>query len=352
MDKQISTVKLDESVTIETVLTLLPSQATLEQVKTFLASKGLSFSAGNWETMIDQKLRPAYSAGKISLNEFADFLASVEEHGKQHVLLYKCNAKLLNSLFATDHVKQVCNTESRFPMINVRSIVDMPSTPTIVEVRNDVTKRGNAIVAKVVEKRHLLQESTRKEWEENGRLMTSVETRPYRAANVVRICEDGICEIRIHSHSDAYAYEMEATVLVNSLEPLIGYSDLVSMSLLDARNFAVDPRFRTEAKRLFDLRHTEYLDLADGRLRSSVGGMSQSMLDNVAVTSAIDAFQKEDSSVHRAGLRLKKVEGLRRGLNLGLSGADNEFFLTAKVTTEEYETVLNLLLTCMTKMNQ
>ena len=58
------------------------------------------------------------------------------------------------------------------------------------------------------------------------------------------------------------------------------------------------------------------------------------MLDNVAVTSAIDAFQKEDSSVHRAGLRLKKVEGSRRGLNLGLSGADNEFFLTAKVTTE------------------
>jgi hypothetical protein len=48
---------------------------------------------------------------------------------------------------------------------------------------------------------------------------------------------------------------------------------------------------------------------------------------------------------------VRPCKELRRGINLGLSGADNEFFLTAKITKSEYEYILKSILNALTAMN-
>lgn len=332
------------------IFSILPSQATLEQAKTFLAARNLSYSAGSWSFMIEQRIKPAIVEGKLSLVEIADLLAQAEEHGKQHVLLYKLNPKNTASIFSPGHVAAICASEPKFPPFNQRRIIDIPEKPTIVEIREDSAGDEAAIVVKSIEKRYVRDENSFKQWEDGGKLYTSVDTRPYRAANVVRIRKSGLCEVRIHSHMDAYEYEIEARGLLNSLDPLIAASVCNPYSLRGARHYVCDPKHRKSAMEVFDLKHTEHLDLTDGRLRPSVSGPGFSMLTNTAITEAMDAFQRSEGTVQRAGLNVRPGKFLRRGLNLGLSGADNEFFLTAKITRAEYEYVLETVLEAIDAM--
>jgi hypothetical protein len=298
LNKQDNAANLASDVSAEQIFELLPSQATLEQAKTFLAARNVSFSSGSWDFMINQRMKPALQYGTISLSELAVFLSESEEHGKQHVLLYKISKRELKRILDPNHLKHICSTESRFPRFNIRSIVDVPENPVISEVRTE----GTTIVIKVVEKRLVKDESSYREWEKNGQLFTSVNTRPYRAANVVRIHQDGLCEVRIHSHMDAYDYDVEARALLSNLEPLIDSTKFTSYSLRDARHYVCDPAHRASAMQAFDLKHTEHLDLADGRLRPSISGPGSSMLNNPSLTASIDAFQKAAGTVHRAGL--------------------------------------------------
>lgn len=332
------------------IFELLPSQATLEQAKIFLASRGLSFSAGSWDFMIKERLRKHLKEGSISVFDLAEFLGECEEHGRQHVLLFKASKKERLRIFSDGFVESICKKEPRFPNFNERSVVKVPSAPTISEVRESIVEGQRCFIIKVIEKRHARDEKTYKEWEEGGRLFTSVETQPYRAANIVRIREDGLCEARVFSHADAYAYEIEARALIKLLTPMLDHTEYQNFTLRDARHFVCDPRFRPKAKEIFDLKHTEHLDNSDGRLRPSVSGPGRSMLENDGITKAMDAFGASGSTVHRAGLTLKRREPLNRGLNLGLSGADNEFFLTAQVTKIEYEYVLKTLLSAIEDM--
>lgn len=346
MNKHDNAANLAPDVTAEQVFEFLPSQATLEQAKTFLAARNVSFSGGSWDFMINERIKPALENGTVSLLEMVGFLAEAEEHGKQHVLLYKIGKSEQTRIFDLSRVKKICATEVRFPKFNSRSIVGVPESPTISEVRNE----GTTIVIKVIEKRYVKDESSYREWEEDGQLFTSVNTRPYRAANVVRIHSDGLCEVRIHSHMDAYDYEVEARALLANLEPLIDSTKFSSYSLRNARHYVCDPKHRSKAMETFDLKHTEHLDLAEGRLRPSISGHGTSMLNNSSLTAAMDAFQVTEGTVHRAGLNVRPCKDLRRGINLGLSGADNEFFLTAKVTRSEYEYILQEILNALKAM--
>lgn len=347
MNKQYDIANLASDVSAQQIFEFLPSQATLEQAKTFLAARNVSFSSGSWDFMINQRMKPALKDGTISLPDLAGFLSETEEHGKQHVLLYKIRNQELKRILDTSYLEHFCATEDRFPSFNTRSIVGVPEKPVISEVRTD----GKAIVIKVVEKRLVRDESSYREWEENGQLFTSVNTRPYRAANVVRIHPDGLCEVRIHSHMDAYDYDVEARALLSNLEPLIDSTKFTSYSLRDARHYVCDPAHRASAMKTFDLKHTEHLDLADGRLRPSISGPGSSMLSNNSLTASMDAFQEAEGTVHRAGLNVRACSELRRGINLSLSGADNEFFLTAKITKSEYEYILQSILNALKAMS-
>ncbi|MCG3268222.1 hypothetical protein [Yoonia sp. I 8.24] len=346
MNRHASAASLASDVTAEQIFKFLPSQATLEQAKTFLAKRSISFSAGSWDFMINERLKPALKDGTVSLLEVAGFLAEAEEHGKQHVLLYRIGKSEVARILDTNYLRAICATESRFPPFNSRSIVGVPESPTISEVRTE----GTTIVIKVIEKRYVRDESSYREWEKDGQLFTSVDTRPYRAANVVRIHSDGLCEVRIHSHMDAYDYGVEARALLTNLEPLIDSKKFSSYSLQDAKQYVCDPKHRKKAMEAFDVKHTEHLDLAEGRLRPSISGYGTSMLNSSSLTAAIDAFHVTEGTVHRAGLTVRSCKGLRRNINLGLSGEDNEFFLTAKVTKSEYEYVLQTILGAMKAM--
>lgn len=248
-------------------------------------------------------------------------------------------------------MQSLCAQEDRFPALNTRSIIDIPAQPIIAEVRLVGSTDDQQIIIKYIEQRYIRKEDTFKEWKQDGKILTSYDLVPYRAANVVRISRSGLCEVRIHSHSEAFDYESEALAQLENLAPLLSKSEFRPFSLAKARKFLCDAAHRKDAREIFELRHTEHFDLGDGRLRTSVGGLSSSMLDNKAVTDAIDAFQKSESTVHRAGFSLKECREIQRRININLSGGDNEFFMSAKVTRSEYEYALHQILACSKKMS-
>lgn len=332
-----------ENVEIDDVFSLIPSQATLEQARDFLRRRNLEYSAGSWSDMISRRLQPKYEEKKISKAELVNFLCDAEEFGNQHVLLYQAplvsiqdwlNESNLRSRLASDHI---------FPALNERNVIDLPSANVIAEVRKDQSIFGECLVVKQIERRYVRMLETTEEWAEGEYLHSRVKTEPYRAANIVRVHPNGICEVRIHSNSDNSSYDLAARGLLRAIGPLVDFDKLKEFSLEKVRAYIWEPKHREEAKSRFSLRSSEHLDGKDGRLRPSSSSRTVSMLDNDDLVRALDAYSGS-ASVHRANLTLKPIEELKRGLNVNLTGADNEFFITAKATREEYEYILATIL--------
>lgn len=329
---------------LEIILSVLPKQATLEQAREFLKMKGLAHSAGNWPDMIESRFKAYHDSKQLSVDEISNFLGESEEFGKQHVLLYTADKKILNIVFDQGKLKAALLSDRRFPELNKRNIVSLPDKATIVEVVQSAGPFGKTITIKIIEKRHHTIPNEAVEYEEDGYLIRKVPTEPYRAANIVRIHENGLCEVRIHSHSQAVDYSIEATGVIRSLAPVINERFLTPFSLEEARSYIWTPAHRDSAKAKFTVRASEHIDGNEGRLRPSISGIDMSMLDNPGLVGAIDSFHNSTASVQRANLFVKPSELLNRPISLNLSGADNEFFLTARINRAEYDHILKVII--------
>jgi hypothetical protein len=76
---------------------LIQNAGTLEHARRFLKSRDLPFSAGSWKEMLETRLERYLEDGKLTEADIASLLGTIEEHGRQHIFLYK--AKHVDHLF-------------------------------------------------------------------------------------------------------------------------------------------------------------------------------------------------------------------------------------------------------------
>jgi hypothetical protein len=130
----------------------IQSAGTLEQARLFLKSRNLPFSAGSWKQMVETRLQRNLDDGKLSEADIASFLGTVEEHGRQHVFLYK--SAHVDHLFSMASLRRLLAKSSQLPSLNEPRVAELPELPVISEIREDRRGKERAIVAKVVETRY------------------------------------------------------------------------------------------------------------------------------------------------------------------------------------------------------
>ncbi|MCQ1572478.1 hypothetical protein NFO65_17230 [Neorhizobium galegae] len=334
---------------IEAILRHLELQGTLEQARSFLREHNLPFSAGSWEEMRNKRIKPAIQSNSITISDLLGLLAEVEEHGSQHVFLYSlAQNQSITHLFDHSALQKLLSSEEKFPLLNEQSFVDMPSTPRISEVRQEMHGDIRCLVFKIVERRFLRENS--EEHYETGKIVITFEETPYRAVNIVRIWESGFCEVRIHSHQEALSYGGEAQGVLRSLEPLFTQFTWREYDLANARNGLFDPQRRDENKLLFSLKNANHRNNVGSKLAVSTVRTEASIYDDDSTVASLDTFHlnKDASGAYcdRVNIAVRAAASnglLARDINLIMHGENNEFTLTSRITRSEYEYTLSLI---------
>jgi hypothetical protein len=326
-------------------------QGTLEQVKVFLRQRNLPVSASSWDEIRSKRLEPALESGEISTDDLLRLLTEVEEHGGQHIFLYcLADSQSIQHLFDELALNQLLRSDAKFPHLNTSSFVDMPSKPQISEIRQEIRDGIQCLVLKIVETR-ILRENNR-EHQERGKITITFDETPYRAVNVVKIWENGFCEVRVHSHKEALSYGGEAYGLLASLEPLFTQFTWREYDLANARNSLFDPTKRDENKARFSLKNANHRNNAGSKVAVSTARIEGSLYDDDRTVASLDTFHldKEASGAYcdrvnvavRASASNNKIS---RDINIILHGENNEFTITSRIAREEYEYVLDLIKT-------
>jgi len=333
---------------LDTVLDLIESQGTLEQASNFLREYDVPHSASTWTDMREKRLKPPITAGTIPEIDLLRYLAEVEEHGDQHVLLFQRAKKADNAfLFDEKQLQAVLNTKHPNLKVNHHNFENLPNKPTLLEVRISETNGLKTCLFKIVESRYSLEQP--EETIENGYLVIRRQRSEYRAVNVVRFREDGLVDMRIFSHRDVSDYEAMSLSVWAILSNIVDKSDYYPRSLDAAKDSLWDPGKRSQIETLFSLRASNMRNGSGNRVQAATGPVGHSMLDDPSLVASIDRFydKKSGSYVDRTSCALKATGSggiLARDISLVFHGSPHEYILTSHITRREYEYVLNQLL--------
>lgn len=334
---------------IDTVLDLIQTQGTLEQASNFLKEYNVASSASSWADMREKRLKPPLESGLIPEADLLRYLAEVEEHGDQHVLLFQKLKKANNQfLFDANSLQKILAVTHPHITVNRYSFSHLPDNPTLIEVRIGEINGLRTCIFKIVESRFAL--APPEEYIEDGYQVTRRQRNIYRAVNVVRFREDGLVDMRIFSHRDVADYEATALTLWTLLGKIVSRDDYHPRPLDAAKDALWDPTKRASVEKLFSIRASHLRNGSGNRVQAATGPVGNSMLDDPDLVASVDRFHNKPSGsyVDRTSCALKASGSkgiLARDIGLVIHGAPHEYILTSHITRREYEYVLEQLLT-------
>ncbi|MGV1790750.1 hypothetical protein [Rhizobium sp. A37_96] len=328
---------------LELLFSLISQQGTLEQVSTFLRERKLPFSGNSWQAMINSRLRPFSDDGRLTEADFIELLRQTEEHGGQHIFHYTLvDGRNVAKLF--DGSLPGLLSAAGFPALGTTSLVDMPNSPTIVEVREEGGST-RSIIFKIVERRTTLEKIS-DSVSGQGKVIVTYDQIPYRAVNMMRIREDGLAEIRIQSSADAISYGGNAEAVFGLLKPVVDRLDWKDQHLDKFKANLLDGSKRTLLQTIFGLRHTQHSNSVGTRLSAAAAGIGSSMYDDAEGVATLDRFlqKKDDAYCERVTITMKRHGPMERSIGLLVTGEANEMAITSKVSKSEYEYIIGKIL--------
>lgn len=316
---------------------LVEQAGTLEAVRDLLRAKQRPFSAGSWEFMFKERVRPALEAGALSEDDLLALLRDSEEYGRQHVFLFKRTTG--TGLPDNGAIRRWLKRSGAEDVIERPLLVDKPGQATIAEVRRERGKGGDNLVVKIVETR--TYKTRVSEVEQGSRTIVTYERETVRAINVVRLHSDGMLEVRVYSHRNAggdYSRELSRLIkVVSGIFPPIHYVDWslhrAKAALLDqhhALNGTIrysDTEIRSDKGSIFHL---------------TTGPQEADLFADAAAEEGHKGFTKQGNT-SCSGLnvwwRAQKLGPPSRDVHVLLSGEPNEFAVTQQCTPSDYEHV-------------
>ncbi|MFC0218064.1 hypothetical protein ACFFJ7_06660 [Pseudochelatococcus lubricantis] len=339
---------------IDQILELLPSQCTFAQAQDFLRAHGLPHSAPNWRSLIEERFRPAVATeGGVSEAELLAFLREMEEHGGQHVLLYEMtNATLLRRLFRSKFVETRFAGLNGIPALGAVVFPEAHEKPRIFDIRRDRRGAHATLVLKLalMRERHVFIGN---EERGGGRYARVFEKQPYRAVNVVRFCESGLCEVRIRAHERNFGYEHEANAMLSLIGGLAPREALSELSLTGLKDMIFDSHLREDFDGEVMLKTSKH-SVPDGPVMAlSIGSAESHLLEHQNAIDGLRAFRTGHSDVRadRVGFWVvQRIEPAddeeqeeRRFLKVELADSLNEFILSQNIDRAAYESIFAVI---------
>jgi hypothetical protein len=139
---------------IETAFDLIRRSGTISIVRRFLKSRKLEHSASTWSDMVDKRLRPALEAGHIDKRDVAGLLSDIEEHGNQHVFLFRISPDSKAAVLAEnpEEIVQILGQPK-----DIIQVIGLPDAPVVASVKLCPYNGKGSVLVKIVERRVQLE---------------------------------------------------------------------------------------------------------------------------------------------------------------------------------------------------
>lgn len=322
--------------TAATIINLLSQITSLSVVSDFLKSKGLTSSASGWKELQEKRILPAIESGNLSLDELKNLLSTSEEHGRQHVFLFKTSPETAATFFNWDKIKENLRKYGAETVIDKPRLLNEPDEMQISEVRFN----NEYVLIKFIETK-ISMESLGTE-QEGDILKKIYQIHKERGVNVLKLHQDGLLEIRIGSHrsSGGYVKPLKAfTAIANDFFTMASFSYL---SVSKLKNNLWDKREELEGK----IRFTNWTLKNDfgNRLHASSASIKDDLRSDEGLQSSLETFIESDAYCDATNLYfLEGDEGKLPSteIHVLLSGESNEFAITKHCDQEDYKYVLS-----------
>jgi len=340
-------VSLTTRVTVSSALNNLPRIAELLRYSTskkiieeFLRGKSLAFSNKGWDDLIANRLLKYVDENLISENDLLGLLSSVEEVGRQHVFLYRCDPDIAIKLLDKERVHGEVAKIGMTALLVQPLALDTPDSPTLVDIRLQEAEVPLSLTVKEVYSHEAVKLSQTQKTE--NRMVKTFEIVRTRAVNVAKLHRDGLLEIRLASVSEQSYKEQR-----DRFEKHLG--DLIPIHQFGKVDFTIAKEKLSDRKS--DL--SEKVRFADTILKNANGTtvkvMTGSRDDDLAqdkgAVAGEDAFlAHHDGYPDGHNFFLKAVPGvLSKDILILLSGESHEFGVIANCEEPEYNYVLREL---------
>ena len=322
------------------VYKVLQDNTSIQVVSRFLKLQELTSSAGSWDMLIRSRIAPAVKAGSLDRLDLIKLVRSVEEHGRQHVLLFKLPKHVSQQLMNEERVKAALMRFDLLPLFENARIVDLPNGQILVDVRHSRIGKQRELVIKAVDGRVYRRLVSRKT---EGDFETLVyENYRQRAVNVVRIMEDGAVDVRIQSHRRVIDYQAEAEKLLDLCHPLLDRLQLEAVPVTSAKMYFANKPAELRGRVRFG--NGKFRNRKGGGMSVSTGSEQQDLYDDEGAVEGTAAYLKRNEGFcEEASLYwLPKVENsIPSGeLHTLIAGAFHEYALTNQCDAADYEYVL------------
>lgn len=325
---------------IDLLIKLLEETTTIPIISSFLKEKNLHHSASGWDELIDSRVLPAYNDNKILYVELISLLRDVEEHGKQHIFLFKCSVEKAEHYLSEEYMAEISAKNNFAELMAVPAILDQPEIPTIVDVRIETTNTDKYLIIKVVERRAFMKALSE---ETQGNIVTKKFERVLeRAVNVIRLSKDGFLEMRLKSHTNSSEYQLDIARFWNLISSIIDKTDFEDVSLQKAKD-----RLWADSEVLSEfIRYSKFVvkNLEGISFDISCGPEDQNLTDSEGAVGSINNFLEHDGHFDKSNIWFLSKNGFpSKDLHVIIPKQRNEFAITASCTKDEYRYVISKL---------
>lgn len=329
---------MDDLQRTKEIVSLLRQTTNKDVVAEFLKSKDLP-SSGTWDELLAKRIVPAVEEHKVSNEELIDLLRSAEEHGKQHVFLFQTRASIARDRMDRVRIATELKRRRLSTILTQPMVLDQPDTPTIVDVRWETANIDLSLTIKEVERRESQRFAGQHRSADGTRLTKEYELVRERAVNVVRLHHDGLLEMRISARSTGSTkYEQDVKMFWDRLRGLVDLGDYRPLPLAKLKAKLVEP------SKLVGLIRSSGSTLrnADGTvMHMSSRGEDADLYKDTGASDGISAFAKQGGYCDGSNFFFTKNPHLSKDVHILLSGAINEFAVTADCSEEDYRYVLS-----------
>lgn len=328
------------------IFELIKQSTSQKIVKDFLESKGIPKTFANWDDLYLRRLVPALEEGKIQVHDLRQLLQRVEEHGKQHIFLYKCDADRAASMLSEQRISKIAKESGIDALLSQPKDLYLPDSPEVVDIRLKKIyepKAGMSLTIKVVETRYIRSLVSDTTNISAGEAIKRYSIEKKRAVNIARLHENGLLELRIASRDNTKKYIEDVNTLFSKIRLFIPRLEFNNVSLSTVKDKLVKNK-----DSLVDVRYSHSSAKNDYGCVMQIATSSQedNLTTDTGSMAAMDSFLEEDGFVTGANVYLMIPNSSpKREIHVLLSGENNEFAIPISCTPEDYDYVLGKVIT-------
>lgn len=318
---------------------LIERATSMPVVKDFLKEKSLHHSASSWETLYKSRIEPALISGQITIPDLHKLLRTVEEYGRQHVFVYKCEPSRAAAILSPQRIANLLQQSGSEALSENPIILELPEKPTITDIRLERHGKSSVLVIKEVETRTVYVPIGTVRDPETKILSKKYQPENKRVVNIARLHSEGFLELRIASRDNTTKYKEDVDRFFCALRTIFNRDEFQDWSLAKVKDALWERR--ETLKEL--VRYSDYTLKNDNgtTLRAATAFSTEDLNDDDAAQESLSKF-RQTTAICLSSNIFFKIPGSEppREVHVLLSGEANEFALTAACKKEDYEYVL------------